>query len=97
MTSEEREYFSSRKSLQERVAENYREYKEELEHEQYNRRSGGRLRSLTVLSLRKKVRLMRRNRSQPSGHRRRSSRGIFGMQRISIWRHGMNLKSRQRT
>lgn len=36
MTSEEREYFSSRKSLQERVAENYREYEEELEHEQYN-------------------------------------------------------------
>ena len=36
ITPEEREYFSSRKSLQERVAENYREYEEELEHEQYN-------------------------------------------------------------
>lgn len=36
MTSEEREYFSSRKSLQERAVENYREYEEELGHEQYN-------------------------------------------------------------
>lgn len=34
MTSEEREYFSSRKSLCERLRDHYREYEEELEHEQ---------------------------------------------------------------
>ena len=34
MTSEEREYFSSRKSLRERLKDNYREYEEELIHEQ---------------------------------------------------------------
>ena len=36
MTSEEREYFSSRKSLHERLKDNYREYEEELIHEQYS-------------------------------------------------------------
>lgn len=36
MKSEEREYFSSNKSLRERVKENYREYEEKLEHEQYS-------------------------------------------------------------
>lgn len=36
MTSEEREYFSSGKSLHERLKDNYREYEEELEHGQYN-------------------------------------------------------------
>lgn len=34
MTSEEREYFSSRKSLRERLKDNYREYEEELDYEQ---------------------------------------------------------------
>lgn len=33
MTSEEREYFTSRKSLRERLRDHFREYEEELEHE----------------------------------------------------------------
>lgn len=36
MTPEEREYFLPNKNLRERAIENYREYEEELKHEQYN-------------------------------------------------------------
>ncbi|MCI8798168.1 MAG: hypothetical protein HFG89_15285 [Dorea sp.] len=34
MTPEEREYFLPNKNLRERAIENYREYEEELKHEQ---------------------------------------------------------------
>ena len=41
MTSEEREYFTSRKSLCERLRDHYREYEEELEHERIEIRGYG--------------------------------------------------------
>ncbi len=36
MAFEEREYFSSGKSLRERLKDNYREYEEELEYGKHN-------------------------------------------------------------